>query len=447
MPHPPSAPDMPELQARTLQRTYHRSLALVLGGLAVALLLGSWSLYSRQKAALTWALSAQGEQLQLALNDSLDAARLHAMAMRQSAERNLRQPLFNDSSLAERLERRNLAPLRDAPWDRMPQDLAKDMGAVHIHPAAGGDYRRELNAPLGALGQAVAAHSQQQRLAWSYFYDAQKRWRWVYPAQARDEVLTATAQTDMAAALSVLWNASGTAPIEAAGPSRNPHKVPVWTAMHLDPFKKAEVITALAPVYQGETYIGVMGVDLTVATLLGVLQQHPLSMGQAWIIDTEGQVLASSDSKAGTPPSGPYTTEAGWLRYALRGSPFSLVIYAPSGLVSHHALAKLMPMLVTGLLGLLATAGTALWLSRKFALPALQLADYVQNTEGPHIKRPPKAPALWTPWFERAAAAALDRRDQLMHHHQRSSQLEKQLVQLEAQLRARDSHTSALRTE
>jgi hypothetical protein len=96
-------------------------------------------------------------------------------------------------------------------------------------------------------------------------------------------------------------------------------------------------------------------------------------------------------------------------------------------------------MMLTGLLGLLATAGTALWLSRRFTQPALQLADYVQNAEGPNIKRPPKVPALWKPWFVRAGRAAIDRRDQLMHHHQRSSQLEKRVAQVEAQARSSDS--------
>ena len=124
--------------------------------------------------------------------------------------------------MAERLERRNLAPLRDAPWDRMPQDLVKDMGSIHVNPSAGGDYRRELNAPLGALGQVVAAHNTQSRLVWSYFYDAPQRWRWVYPAQSRDEVFAATGKSDMGTALAVFWEAQGARPIEAAGPTRNP---------------------------------------------------------------------------------------------------------------------------------------------------------------------------------------------------------------------------------
>ncbi|CAM8646522.1 PDC1_MCP_like domain containing protein [Comamonadaceae bacterium] len=418
--------------------THHISLALVIGGVTLALLLGSWAEYNRQKRALSWALSAQGEQLQAALNGPLDAARQHVAGMRQSAERNLRQAGFVDASLAERLERRNLAPLRDAPWDRMPQDLVKDMGSIHVNPSAGGDYRRELNAPLGALGQVVAAHNTQSRLVWSYFYDAPQRWRWVYPAQSRDEVFAATGKSDMGTALAVFWEAQGARPVEAAGPTRNPQKEPVWTLPHTDTLKGIPVVSVLAPVYAGNAYVGVMGTDLAVDALNAVMQQHPLTLGQAWVIDTEGRPLAASDSKAAL-PAGPYTTEAGWLRFALRGSPFSLVIYQPAEAMASQALSKTWPMLLTGLLGLLATAGTALWLSRRFTQPALQLADYVQNAEGPNIKRPPKVPALWKPWFVRAGRAAIDRRDQLMHHHQRSSQLEKRVAQVEAQARTSDS--------
>ena len=180
------------------------------------------------------------------------------------------------------------------------------------------------------------------------------------------------------------------------------------------------------------------GVEHSIISVGITSDSHPFFTGQKQFVDTEGRTVAASDSKAAL-PAGPYTTEAGWLRFALRGSPFSLVIYQPADAMASQALSKTWPMMLTGLLGLLATAGTALWLSRRFTQPALQLADYVQNAEGPNIKRPPKVPALWKPWFVRAGRAAIDRRDQLMHHHQRSSQLEKRVAQVEAQARSSDS--------
>nr|WP_315478816.1 cache domain-containing protein [uncultured Rhodoferax sp.] len=422
--------EAPAPSARHIHRQHATALAIVMAVFTVALLAYGWSVYARQRAALWWGLSSQGEQIQLALNDTLDVARSHVSGMRQSTERNLRQPLLADTSLVDRLERRNLAPLRDAPWDRLPQDLVKEVGAVHVDPGADAiAYRRGVEAPLGALAQVAASHSQHQRLQWSYFYDAQKQWRWVYPAQSREDLLTATGQADMAGALATLWDAGGTTPLDAAGPTRNPQKELVWTAAHTDPLKKTAVVSVLAPVYSAERYAGVVGADLTLDALSAVLLQRALPMGQAWVVNSQGQVLASSEAKPSALPAGPYVPDAGWLRFALRGTDWSLLVHAPASVVARKTLAQMVPMLATGVAGLLALLVACLWLSRRFTQPALQLAEYVQQTEGPSIKRPPPVPALWKPWFDRVARLALQRRDQVMGAHQRTTQLENQAAQ------------------
>nr|WP_315493699.1 cache domain-containing protein [uncultured Rhodoferax sp.] len=422
--------EAPAPSARHIHRQHATALAIVMAVFTVALLAYGWSVYARQRAALWWGLSSQGEQIQLALNDTLDVARSHVSGMRQSTERNLRQPLLADTSLVDRLERRNLAPLRDAPWDRLPQDLVKEVGAVHVDPGADATaYRRGVEAPLGALAQVAASHSQHQRLQWSYFYDAQKQWRWVYPAQSREDLLTATGQADMAGALATLWDAGGTTPLDAASPTRNPQKELVWTAAHTDPLKKTAVVSVLAPVYSAERYAGVVGADLTLDALSAVLLQRALPMGQAWVVNSQGQVLASSEAKPSALPAGPYVPDAGWLRFALRGTDWSLLVHAPASVVARKTLAQMVPMLATGVAGLLALLVACLWLSRRFTQPALQLAEYVQQTEGPSIKRPPPVPALWKPWFDRVARLALQRRDQVMGAHQRTTQLENQAAQ------------------
>lgn len=437
MPDTTPLQDAPAPSVQLIRRRHATALALVVGLFVLALLAYGWSVYARQRATLWWTLSNQGEQMQLALNDTLDVARSHVAAMRQTTERNLRQPLLADNSLVDRLERRNLAPLRDAPWDRLPQDLVKDVGAVHVDP--NGDamaYRRGVEAPLGTLAQVSASHSQHQRLLSSYFYDAQKQWRWVYPAQSRDELLSATGKPDMGTALVVLWDAGGTTPLDAAGPARNPQKELVWTAAHTDPVKKVGVVSVLAPVYAGERYAGVIGADLTLEALHNVLLQRSLPMGQSWVVNGQGQVLAASAPQAAALPAGPYTPEAGWLRFALRGTDWSLLVQAPGGLVVRQTLLAMVPMLVTGVAGVLALLIACLWLARQFTLPALQLADYVQQTEGPTIKRPPPVPALWKPWFDRVAKLALQRRDQVMAAHNRSTQLENQALQHANDMRA-----------
>ena len=436
----------PAPSARQLQRRHTATLATIVAVLTLAMLAFGWSTYARQRSTLWWSLSTQGEQLQLALNSSLDVARTHVTVMRQSAERNLRQPALADAGLADRVERRNLAPLRDAPWDRLPQDLAKEVGAVHVDPSSGADYRRDLVAPLGALAQVAATHALQKGLLWSYFYDAQKQWRWVFPAQSRDEVLSATGKPDMGAALRVLWDAGGTTPLEAAGPTGNPQKELVWTAPHTEPLKKVSVVSVLAPVYNGTSYAGVVGTDLALSTLSDVLVQHPLPLGHAWVVDAQGHVLASSDPKAqDTLPAGPYTAEAGWLRFALRGTDWALLVQAPAALVSSQTLKQMLPLMGLGVVALLALVGSCVWLSLRFTQPALQLADYVQQTDGPNIKRAPPVPPLWKPWFDRVTRQALQRREQMLGVHQRTTQLEAQVAQqVAAQHAAHAEHEAQL---
>ncbi|WP_294767538.1 cache domain-containing protein [uncultured Rhodoferax sp.] len=429
--------ETPAPSARLIRRRHTTALALVVGLFALAVLLYGWSVYAKQRAALWWSLSSQAVQLQLALNDTLDVARSHVATMRQTTERNLRQPLLADNTLVDRLERRNLAPLRDAPWDRLPQELVKEVGSVHVDP--NGDamaYRRGVEAPMGALGQVSASHGQHQRLSSSYFYDAQKQWRWVYPAQPRDELLTATGKADMGAALAALWDAGGTTPLDAAGPARNPQKELVWTAAHTDPVKKTGVVSVLAPVYSGERYVGLVGADLTLEALHNVLVQRALPMGQAWVVNGQGQVITSGATKDAALPAGPYTPEAGWMRLALRGTDWSLLIHAPNGMLMRQTLQQMVPMLVTGVAAVLALLGACLWLAQRYTLPALQLAEYVQQTEGPAIKRPPPVPPIWKPWFDRVARAALQRRDQAVATHNRSTQLEHQALQHANDMRA-----------
>lgn len=436
--------DPPAPSARQLQRRHTLTLAAIVAVLALAMLAFGWSVYARQRSALWWNLSTQGEQLQLALNTNLDVARTHVAAMRQSAERNLRQPSLADAGLADRVERRNLAPLRDAPWDRLPQELAKEVGAVHVDPASGADYRRELTGPLGALAQVTATHAQQKGLLWSYFYDSQKQWRWVFPAQARDEVLNATGKPDMGAALRVLWDAGGTLPLDAAGPVRNPQKELVWTAPHTEPLKKAAVVSVLAPVYNGAGYAGVVGTDLALSTLSDVLVQHPLPLGHAWVVDAQGHVLASSNPKAQDAlPAGPYVADAGWLRFALRGTEWSLLVQAPSALLGRQVLGQMLPFIGLGVVALLALIASCVWLSQRFTQPALQLADYLQQTDGPTIKRAPPVSALWKPWFERVTRQALLRREQMLGVHQRTTQLEAQLAQQVAALNTANAEHEA----
>ncbi|MDZ7939232.1 MAG: cache domain-containing protein [Rhodoferax sp.] len=424
---PPPAPSAPLLQQR-----YLVTLAAIAAVYLLVVLAYGWSSLQRQRAHQWWTLSTQAEQLQSALNERMDVARSHVAALRSSTERSLRQPTLADSGLAERLERRNLAPLRDAPWERLPQELTREVGALHLGPALdGATFRRHLGGLVAALPVATAGHAQHPELSWSYFLDAQTQWRWVYPAQARDDLLLATGTPEMGAALQRTANTQGTQPLERAGPQANPQKQLVWSPPHLDTMGKTTVISALAPVYDGESYVGVVGADVQVAALQQVLVQRPLPMGQAWVVDRQGGLVASATDSVTAGPSAEtsYDRASGWLRLALRDTDWSLLVHAPAAAQNGKAWEALLPVGVIGALGLLALIGGGLLLKQQFLQPALQLADYVEQADGMTIKRPPPVAAIWKPWFDRVGHSAVQRRDRLLALHQTSSQLEAQLLQ------------------
>ena len=429
---PPAAPHAAAPSAQTLRQRYRVTLAAVAAVYLLVVLGYGWSTLQRQRTQQWWALSNQAEQLQSALNERMDVARSHVAALRSSTERSLRQPLLADSTWAERLERRNLAPLRDAPWDRLPQELVRDVGALHLGPTLdGAAWRHGLGGLAAAVPAAAAGHAQHPNLVWSYFLDAQRQWRWVYPAQARDELLMATGTPDMGSALQKLADAQGSRPLERAGPQANPDKHLVWSPPHLDAMGKTTVISALAPVYDGETYVGVVGADMNIAALQQVLAQRPLPMGEAWVADPQGALVASAGAGGANGPDANtvYDRNSGWLRLALRDTDWSLLVHAPSAEQNRKAWDTLVPLgTVTGL-GLLALLGGGLLLQQWFLQPALQLADYVEQADGMTLKRPPPSTAIWKPWFDRAARSAVQRRDRMVAVHQASQQLEAQLLQ------------------
>ncbi len=391
-----------------MRRTLFLRMGAVLLGLLLVATLAGWTIYQRQKATLLWTLSLQSEQLQLALNERLDSARLHVLGMRQTAERSLRQPLLIDTLLPERLERRNQAPLRDAPWDRMPQDLTKAMGAVQVSPAAAASYRKDLSAVLSGVGQAVAAQGPQRGIVRSYFFGTPQQWRWVYPAQSRDDVLKVTAQADMGAALTVLWDSAG---VTAATPARNPDMGSVWSSRRADALTQQAVMSVLVPVRDGDNLAGVMGADLALDALQSAMNQHPLTVGYAWVVDAQGQVLAQSAQDAPAPPNNAGNARSEVRQWALGSSPFSLWVHLPSATVAKQVWVQCMPALVIGIVGLLAVAATTLWLTYHYVIPAMHLAHYVQTAQGPHPKRPPAVPDFWTPWFKQVARAARSRHE------------------------------------
>ncbi|MBI5289169.1 MAG: GAF domain-containing protein [Chloroflexi bacterium] len=81
------------------------------------------------------------------------------------------------------------------------------------------------------------------------------------------------------------------------GPDANPERKTMWTAPYDDSLGRGLVITAYVPVYQGNEYLGVIGVDLSLERLVDQVEQvRPTASGFAFYIDTEGNLLPTAEA-------------------------------------------------------------------------------------------------------------------------------------------------------
>ena len=278
-----------------LQRRHTRTVLVAGCALLVVMLLLCWFAYQRQRTQLQHALQEQATLTQQALEMRLDLVRNHVAGMRYAMERSLRLPVLADGSFLDRVQQRNLSPLRDAPWERLPVDLVRDLGSLHMDANAVVDasaLRRDLGATAAMLPSVVALHANNPVLLSSYYLDGAMRWRLAYPAQGRDDRLKASGATDMQSALLNLWPGTGIQPMEMTSTALKAQRSSTWTP----PFftGKGLGMGLLSPVVAGTDHIGVVGVDVGLDLLDSVLVQHAPPLGRAMVVNGDGWVLGDS---------------------------------------------------------------------------------------------------------------------------------------------------------
>lgn len=75
----------------------------------------------------------------------------------------------------------------------------------------------------------------------------------------------------------------------------NPEKKPVWTGVYLDPAGQGWMLSCIAPVYLQDSLAGVVGLDVTIATIVKQVLTQELPWGAtAFLADKSGMILAMS---------------------------------------------------------------------------------------------------------------------------------------------------------
>lgn len=418
-----------------LQRHLLRTVLAAGAAVLVVVLVLCWFAYQSQRSQLQSSLHEQGVLTQQAVEMRMDMVRKHVTGMRYAMERSLRWPVLADSSFVDRVQQRNLAPLRDAPWERLPVDMARETGALQLDPNAALDnatLRRDLSAASSMLPAVVAMHSATTSLWASYYLDATQRWRMAFPPQGREDLFKATASTDMQTALHKLWPGANVKPYELTQAATLAQRTSAWSAPFVTP--KGLGMALLAPVMNGAEQIGMVGADVGLDLLDNVLVQHAPTLGRALVVNADGMVLGDSGgalSKATAPlrladvvpdagtPWRDGASDPAWQRLTLRDADWYLLLYQPPSAMRWAALGALKPYLALAVLLLGALGGLLYWQYRHFIEPAWQMVKYQQHLEQSPLLKAPPAPALWAPWFTQLAQSARERHKLLettMHH-------------------------------
>jgi len=183
---------------------------------------------------------------------------------------------------------------------------------------------REINLALWLFPQHRTALAANRELV-SVHYNSFSHMFAVSPWISHKELLTRSTKKDVSA---VLDQATSLDALRMGLPERNPSRQPYWTALYDDPAGRGLMITHAAPVYQGNTPRGVVGVDISLAFLNYFVRRTPHDSGLYYIVGTaseekgeqlvlgqSGMVAAASDPLSGRMGSGNFDAVArrnGW---------------------------------------------------------------------------------------------------------------------------------------
>ncbi len=79
----------------------------------------------------------------------------------------------------------------------------------------------------------------------------------------------------------------------SANPENNPDREVAWSSVYVDATGRGLMVTAAAPVYAEEAFIGAVGVDVTLADIGTSIQEtRLLGSGYGFLIDDQGQAIA-----------------------------------------------------------------------------------------------------------------------------------------------------------
>jgi len=397
---------------------HHFLLLLVGAGVPLVLLLLAVGLRTYERTTLN-ILSRHLEAQQVrrsGLEQLVTGVRTHVGVMRRLVE----------TRLARRAELPPYAGQLD--WIDSSREPRADAGIVISPPGRlTADAAREVTAiePIFALSHAT--HAAQTHLRWSYYFSASKAFVSIFPwafvgefIEGADPVKTFDGYFDYDL-------------FRMAGASLNPKREAYWTPVYLDAGGAGLMVTHGSPVWNGDTFLGMVGTDVLLSHLSSYLASFPATAGQVVLVDQADNVVAADRglSPTATEPTRaaallgavPTAPTQGNFRKAgnvlvssvpIQGTPWRMVMTIPASATAAAMASEMWPHAAL-LIGILATfAAFALLFGRKFVRPAVALAEFgARGHRDGATPEAPEVPLAWSGLRDRIAASYAEQADRI----------------------------------
>lgn len=345
----------------------------------------------------------------------------------------------------------NLATL--PPEDRLANMIATSQVA---RPRPNGGPSN-LDLALSIADRLEYAHRTSPFLRWSYFFSARKDLLVISPWQ--ESVRTLADEADCASFLQHSWDYEIT---DRGRPENNPSRRGYWTKAYADQAGAGLMVSGGAPVYWGDEFVGVMGVDVLLSFLTDFVREFPDPDGVLIITNEHGQLLADRLGVAAAgkdalpveavlpksfPPASTWLKERmdGGTRIgeyhviaASIGDPNWTILYLlPRSTVAMRVLTDFLPQLTIVallILGLL-VVHRSLW--RMYVAPALNIVAFVAREDRLSdgvVAEPPPLPEQWRPWVGAMTRAFAERRQYLRELRENNALLERRVAERTADL-------------
>ncbi|GGB44091.1 hypothetical protein GCM10011316_15100 [Roseibium aquae] len=378
--------------------------------------------------------TGQAELLFNGLSEQLDIAQRHVDGMRFVMENVLAHPELADfGAISSTLNRIGQGSPEGAPWDSVPKDLRGRTGTLFTRNAEAA-RSPELERMLSVLPLMWNAHQQHPDFQWSYYYDDKEEFSLLFPGLDYSVLADATGKTNMNDVLDVVYAAGGTYPVDLVSPGKNPERDHIWTPPYPDAAAAGLMISLVAPVYDGNSFVGAFGADLTLSVLNDLLALDGSGVGKIWVVARDGQVIATSEATGdmgqripqfsefipqlpietvyATTPGDRQTTHDGiWKTFDLKGTPWKMLLYIPDADLNGAVFDVMKPYLAMTSLCVLSLIGLVLLQHRRFTLPALLLARHVETLPQNARIDTPQVPSHWRGLFGRANTTEKERRE------------------------------------